>query len=295
MKLKMMKGLPGSGKSTTARELVNTNGSAGRINRDDLRAMIFNNEWSGKREEIIVEVEKAIAEVLLKNKLTPIIDDTNLTEKHKNLWMRFCLENGIKNNIGITLDIHEMNTSLQTCIERDNLRTNPVGEVIINRMALDARMINFDEKKIIIVDIDGTVADGSHREHFIKLANGRTKKDWYGYFTEMVYDKPIQHIIDWVNELSKEYTICIVSGRPDTYQLETLYWLHHVAKINYNYIFMRKGKDNRTDVDVKSDILEKLPKDKIFLAIDDRPSVVNGVWRKNKIKTISVAGECADF
>src|ERR1039457_1398607 len=47
------------------------------------------------------------------------------------------------------------------------------------------------EKPLVLVDVDGTTAIGQHREHFVSLTNGRTKKDWYAYFTEMVYDEPI--------------------------------------------------------------------------------------------------------
>ena len=289
MKLKMMKGLPGSGKSTQSREIVKQSGAAGRINRDDLRAMVFDSVWSGPREKVIVECEKAIAQVLIKNKLTPIIDDTNLQKSHEDMWRWFCNENNV------AFEMEKMPTSLMECIERDKLRPKPVGEAIIQRMALDNGMIKFSERPIAIVDIDGTIADGVHREHFVSLENGRTKKDWLAYFNEMVYDEPIQHIIDWVNELSKDYTICIVSGRPDTFQLETLYWLRHVAKINFDYVFLRRGSDKRTDVDVKSDILAKLPKEKIFMAIDDRKCVIDNVWRKNGIKTIAVCGEDNDF
>ena len=59
----MLKGFPGSGKSTLARQLVKESGNSGRINRDDLRAMLFNSEWTGKREQVTIDCEKAIADV----------------------------------------------------------------------------------------------------------------------------------------------------------------------------------------------------------------------------------------
>lgn len=59
MKLTMLRGLPASGKTTAARDLVRTSGNFGRINRDDLRAMLFESVWSGKREDIVVDAEKA--------------------------------------------------------------------------------------------------------------------------------------------------------------------------------------------------------------------------------------------
>jgi predicted kinase len=288
MKLRMMKGLPGSGKSTLTKQFVKDSGNAGRINRDDLRAMIFDGVWTGPREKVIVEIEKAIAQVLAKNKMIPVIDDTNLFQSHEDMWKNFAKENNLE------FEKDDVGTDLATCIERDKKRDKPIGEAIIQRMALDAGMIDFGEKKVIWVDVDGTTSNGSHREHFVTLNEQRTKKDWYGYFTEMVYDEPIQPIIDWVNELAKDYTICIVSGRPDTYQLETLYWLRHVAKIHFDYIFLRRGSDKRQDSETKNDILTKLPKENILLAIDDRPSIIS-LLRKNQIMVIPVRGECEDF
>ena len=72
-KIRMLRGLPGSGKTTLAREIVE-DGNWGRVNRDDLRAMIFNGKWSGRREEIIIAAEKAIAQVLLEHGHGAMID-----------------------------------------------------------------------------------------------------------------------------------------------------------------------------------------------------------------------------
>jgi predicted kinase len=288
MKLRMMRGLPGSGKSTVTKQFVKDSGSAGRVNRDDLRSMLFDGVWSGQREKVVVEIEKAIAQVLIKNKMTPTIDDTNLQRSHEDMWKNFCKDNNV------TFEMNDMNTDITTCIERDSKREKPVGEVIIKRMALDAGMIDFGEKKLVIVDIDGSISSCEHREHYVSITGDRKVKDWYGYFTEMVNDVPIQHIIDWVNELSKDYTICIVSGRPDTYQLETLYWLHHVAKIHFDHLFMRRGSDRRPDVNVKSDILAKLPKSQILMVLDDRPSVCR-MWKAADLFCIPVRGAIEEF
>ena len=48
-------------------------------------------------------------------------------------------------------------------------------------------------KNIILCDIDGTVANNDHRQHFLE-----GKKDWDGFFSELVNDQPIQIIIDKV-------------------------------------------------------------------------------------------------
>lgn len=286
-KVKILQGLPASGKSTMARQLVRDGNAVGRVNRDDLRSMVFNNSWSREREKIIIDIEKAIAKVLLDNKHSVVIDDTNLTTKHENLWKNFSQSNNV------SCELLNLGVDITTCIERDKLRDKAVGPAIIHRMALDSGLITFD-RNIVIVDVDGTIANGEHREHFLHVPLGQ-RKDWDSYFEAMIGDAPVIPIINWVNELAKDHTICIVSGRPDTYQHETVKWLDEVAHIHYDHIFMRRGSDKRPDVDVKSDILHKLPKDKILMAIDDRPSVINGCWRKNGIMVIPVRGECEDF
>ena len=113
MKLTMLRGLPASGKSTLARKLVKESGNAGRINRDDLRAMLFNSEWSGKREGVVVDCEKAIAQVLFEHKMRPVVDDTNLSEKHRQMWSEF------SRGLGNEFDSCSLDVDIPTCIVRD--------------------------------------------------------------------------------------------------------------------------------------------------------------------------------
>ena len=51
-RLILMQGLPGSGKSTRAKELLDENPHAVRINRDLLRTMLHCDVWSKDKEEV---------------------------------------------------------------------------------------------------------------------------------------------------------------------------------------------------------------------------------------------------
>lgn len=283
-KVKMLKGLPGSGKTTHARAMVRADGSAGRINRDDLRAMLFDSVWTGKREGIVVDIEKAIAKVLLRHNLTPIIDDTNLSPKHRQMWLDFARENDAH------FDPTDMAQSIDICVERDRNRDKRVGKAVIHRMALFAGMIPWGTKPVVLVDLDGTCCDGTHRQSHLE---GSTK-DWEGYFAEMGLDKPIEIVVRWVRVLAEDHVICLVSGRPDSYQHQTLRWLE-VHNVPYDFIFMRSSSDRRSDVLVKTDILNHVPKDRIAFALDDRPCVVKEVWRANGVRVFPVRGECEEF
>jgi len=283
-KITMLSGLPASGKSTYAHALVKNRGSLGRVNRDDLRAMLFDSAWSPTREKIVVDVEKAIAEILISHNHSAVVDDTNLTTKHLSMWKAVADKNHAK------FESLKFDASIQECIERDKHRAKPVGAAIIQRMALLNGRIDFGTLPIVLVDIDGTLADGRHREHLVK----GDRKNWNEYFSLLGQDAVYQHIVDRVNSLSVNHQIVVVSGRPDTYQFETINWLTAVAGVHYDWLFMRSGSDRRPDYIVKEEILRRLPKEQIVLCLDDRASVIE-MWRRNGINTEAVRGEGLDF
>ena len=51
---------------------------------------------------------------------------------------------------------------------------------------------------------------------------------------------------------------------------------------------MRNSGDRRPDVEVKQEILDYLPKDRIRCVLDDRDQVVD-MWRKNGLTCLQVA------
>lgn len=293
MKLTMMRGLPGSGKTTRARKMVVESGNAARVNRDDLRAMLFDGKWSGKREAAVIAVEKAIAYELLVQGLNPIIDDTNLLPKHKQMWKDF--GNGFGHGgEQPTFLVEDVDTPREICITNDFGRTGKayVGQPVINRMAAQSHRFDWGTKPIAIFDIDGTIADGREREHLVSGKDG-AKKDWKAYFDLCGEDEPIEFVVNMLRALRETHMIVVVSGRPDTYYMETLYWfVHH--DIPFDAIFMRAGSDKRPDTEVKQDILNLMPKEQIAIVFDDRPSVVR-MWRANDIRVIPVRGACEEF
>lgn len=290
MKLTMLRGLPASGKSTTARKIVKDTGNSGRVNRDDLRAMLFESVWTGKREEVVIACEKAIAAVLFEHGMNPIIDDTNLSERHRQMWSAFAREHKQ------AFIPHDMSVDIYECIDRDSKRNPGVGRTVIERLALNNGLIEWDERPIVLVDLDGTLADGRHREHFVS----GEKRDWDSYFAACGEDGYIDIVCRWVVQLSKTHCVCLVSGRPDNWWRETSIWMmksgwkNASTSLHFDHIFMRSSGDKRPDTQVKADILKYLPKDKIAFVIDDRPSVIQ-MWRENGLRVIPVRGACEEF
>lgn len=145
------------------------------------------------------------------------------------------------------------------------------------------------EKQTIIVDIDGTLADITHRRHHIE---GKRKR-WGKFFEAMDKDLPIPEVAAKVRQLSQHHTIILVSGRPDDYRPMTEDWLKK-HKIPYQQLFMRQSGDFRPDDIVKQEILHKhLKKEEIKLVIDDRPRVIR-MWRENGLEVEDV-GDGVEF
>jgi len=74
---------------------------------------------------------------------------------------------------------------------------------------------------MIIFDLDGTLADITHRLHFIQ----KEPKDWDGFFAACVADKPIAHTIEIMNILMNRDRVEIWTGRSDIVREETIRWL----------------------------------------------------------------------
>lgn len=157
----------------------------------------------------------------------------------------------------------------------------------------------------IVFDLDGTLADGRHREHFI---NGETK-DWDAYFEACDGDVPIWPAIETLialRALDGEHQVEIWSGRGEgegkRVRYKTRDWLHsHGVKnitmdsaplffVHYTALRMRPHGDHRQDSTLKLEWLNQAigqgyPPELVF---DDRQKVVD-MWRANGIPCFQVA------
>lgn len=130
-------------------------------------------------------------------------------------------------------------------------------------------------KNLIIVDLDGTLADIGHRRHFVL----RKPKNWPAFFRGMHLD-PINV---WCRTLivamrGQGFRVAIVSGRPDSYADVIRKWLAE-HEVPYDSLHLRKDRDYRADDIVKREILHRdFRKEEILFVVDDRESVVR-MWR----------------
>jgi predicted kinase len=288
MKLVAMRGLPASGKSSKAKEIIKGGGEFYRVNRDLLREMLHHNIWTGKREGVTVDAAQMLVANLLQQDKNVIVDDTNLGDKHIEMWKMMAQQFGAKFEI---IDMMK-ETDVTECITRDAARTdkNPVGKAVIMNMAVQYDHLNLD--KIVVCDIDGTVADCKHRLHHLQ----GEKKDWKGFFSEMDKDTPRKDVYKNALNDAKAHDaqLLFVSARPEDYREVTEQWLRDNGMDSYTHLIMRRKGDKRPDTEVKFDIYKQYLKQyDIIKVIDDRPAVIE-MWREQGLEVEDV-GEGKDF
>jgi|SRR5690606_32096562 len=127
-------GLPGSGKSTWAREWVAEDPAhRARVNRDDLRTMLRGELVWGDRdlEAQVTAAQRAAVAALLEAGVSVVVDDTNLNPARRGALI------SIGQAAGADVVIHRMDTPIEECIRRDALRPphQRVGEAVIRRLA----------------------------------------------------------------------------------------------------------------------------------------------------------------
>jgi hypothetical protein len=131
-----------------------------------------------------------------------------------------------------------------------------------------------EQRKIVIVDMDGTLADVSHRLPHLY----GPKKNWEKFFALMDADPPSTVIVDWVKNLSPDYEVVIVTGRPERFNK------HNVP---YSRILMRRSGDHRPDYVVKKELLNQVGQDRVAFVIDDRPTVCD-MWRSCGLRVFPI-------
>lgn len=276
MKLIMTKGLPGSGKSTWAKEQKGFK----RINKDDLRDMFDTGQWSGKNEQFILRARDNLIALALGAGQNVIVDDTNLHPKHEQRLRELAKEYKAHFEIKDFTDV-----PIEICIDHDLMRLNSVGERVIRRQY---KQFLAPKNKVewiaglppaIICDIDGTLA----------LFEGRSPYDRDFSIDDL--NEPVAHIIGTYSgpEIEMEYAILLVSGRKDKFREVTEKWLADKGVL-YDHLWMRKTEDERKDFIIKEEIYREHIEGKynVLFVLDDRNRIVE-LWRSLGLTTLQVA------
>lgn len=142
---------------------------------------------------------------------------------------------------------------------------------------------------IYIFDIDGTIADISHRLHFIQ----QKPADWNTFYKACYNDSPIFDTITVARALDAAGHIIVYStGRSMVIYNETINWLKKYHLPNPQRIYMRPDGDQREDAVVKSELLNMINFDyaneKLGGIFEDRQQVVD-MYRARGLRVFQVA------
>ncbi len=281
-RLLITRGLPGSGKTTWARQQH----GAVRVNRDELRRMLHGG-WrgTGTAERAVTVAQRATVDALLTAGVTVVCDDTNLRPR----VVRDLAELAARSGAGFA--IHDFtDVPLDECIRRDAGRPagERVGAEVIRTMwqrYLAGRVLPLPvpdlrpvvrggryrpapgTPRAVLVDIDGTVA----------LLGERSPYD----MTRVSADAPNRAVVETVRALhAGGYRIVYCSGRGDDAREATEAWLAMNVGVDYDALYLRRRGDSRPDSVVKAELFEEHVRHAydLLCVLDDRRQVVR-MWR----------------
>lgn len=284
-------GVPGSGKSTYANELLKQKQNLVKISRDDFRFML-RNKWYVEEEveHLISSIADTSVFAALKKGFDVVLDNSHCNAK----TLKETIDKFGK-HARIILKVIGAELSIKQIKAQNLNRTKAVPEGVIDRMYQGFTHIIKNKKvfqdqihqlqceqvlgegytpkqdatlpKAIIVDIDGTVAH---------MNGKRGPFEWHN----VDKDDPDNAILNIVRALSIDYHIVFMSGRDASCRQLTLDWLYIYFGHKDIELYMREEGDMRKDSIVKTELFYKHihPKYYVEAVLDDRKQVVD-MWR----------------
>lgn len=123
-----------------------------------------------------------------------------------------------------------------------------------------------DGGRAVIIDVDGVISDGEHRQHFL---SGKQKK-WGAFFAASPGDAPLLPAITLLDLVDLETAVVLLTARPETIHDETVAWLNEFD-VRWDLLVMRSRRDHGHSPDIKRLAVEELRAAgfELVLALDD--------------------------
>ncbi|MFE8005883.1 hypothetical protein [Streptomyces sp. NPDC057418] len=120
-------------------------------------------------------------------------------------------------------------------------------------------------RPLAVFDLDGTLADSRHRQHFLEGA----RRDWAGFFSAAVDDPPLEEGVSLVLASAEECEVVYLTGRPERCRRDTSAWLERQG-LPRGRVHMRRNDDRRPARHTKLEILERLGRGReVRVLVDD--------------------------
>ena len=82
-------------------------------------------------------------------------------------------------------------------------------------------MTDSSQRPIAVFDLDNTLADTAHRQHFLQAR----PKDWDGFFAAAPADPPLADGVALAVDSARDCEVVYLTGRPERCRRDTLDWL----------------------------------------------------------------------
>jgi len=123
---------------------------------------------------------------------------------------------------------------------------------------------------ISIFDIDGVLADASHREHHVTTK----PKNWDAFFDEVGGDDVIEEGRQRLLEESARNEIVLLTGRPERCRADTVAWLE-ANGMGTPTVHLRPDSDRRPAAIFKAGLIRSIGSpEEVVVVIDDDDSVL---------------------
>ena len=287
------RGLPASGKSTWAKAWVAEDPkNRVRVNRDDLRYMMFGAYWGkGVDEDAVTVVEESMVKAALAKGKSVVVDATHLKASYASKWYRF----------GVPVHFQDFPYPPRVLVETDRERMERGERGVGAKVILDmARRYHIKDDGILpeyprntgavlefapyvpgeipaySFDIDGTLARMNGRSPYDTSRYHEDTADW-------AMSQLLWALQDGHRDRPSPAAFLILSGREETFKPVLVEWLKGWAlDIPEENIFMRPAGDMRNDAIIKSELVDKHYSGvyDVIMHFDDRDRVVNALRRK---------------
>ena len=276
-KLVIMRGLPGSGKSTWAKAWVNEDPiNRVRLNWDDMRNMM-GPYWVLERENtnVLKELREKFLTHMMERNWDIVCDNMNLNPKEIEFYKNI-VEEFNKDGHSYTIEFKDFFIPVEECIRRDAMRANPIGEKTIkslfhkymplivgseHRKKIESQpTYRANKPDCIIVDMDGT------------LAFNLSGRNFFDDIDMIKYDTPLLATVSILRAMKMTGTcnIFIVTGRSEKSREATENWLTE-NNIPFDKVFMREEGDFSHSNDFKQKVYEENIKNNynVLFVLDD--------------------------
>ncbi|WP_042426285.1 phosphatase domain-containing protein [Streptacidiphilus anmyonensis] len=130
-------------------------------------------------------------------------------------------------------------------------------------------------RPLAVFDLDGTLAETGHRQHFLE----RQPRDWKGFFAALHRDPPLAQGVRLVLEAAADCEVVYLTGRPERCRRDTLAWLARHG-LPEGRLCMRADSDRRPARTIKLEAVRGLDRrGEVRMVVDDDELVCDAVER----------------